>query len=611
LSKFNTKTTEKPKTFFEKKWVAIGLIILVSAIIYSSSLNAPFIFDDEAKIVNNPDIKEIKNIKTKLIYPQGEHKTFERNDPSRPVTYLTFTLNYYFGKLNIIGYHLVNIFLHVCVSILIFFLTRKIIVYTYGKCTNIFPFFVALFFASHPINTIVVSYVFNRSGELAAFFYILSLLLFTKTFEKGKKFYVFSLLCFILGIFSKQDAITLPAILLIFDYIFLSNFELAKVIKKKYYHLSYWVIIVIFLLFRYFYLGTIGDADAGGTLFWNHYTYFVIQPYVILRYLKFLFIPKGLCFDHYLNPAESIFEFKIMISVLFVLLILVATWLFYRRKTNISKIFLFSILWFIITISPTSSFFPTTTAMAENRLYLPGYGFYFIIVSVYFLIFRVNPDRQLELSGISTHKRLLNSFLIFLLGVHIIVLCIATVKRNRLYQNPALLWEEVISMYPSNYRATQNASNLYNELGNSLRGRGEYIRAVQEYQKALELKPDSAEIHYNLGLAYYEQRIFDRAIQEFKRTIEINPNHSEAHNNLGTLYFNRGEYDNTFQEYQKAVKINPDYAQAHNNLGILYYYQKEYRKALQEFQIVLMLKPYDQDAKDKIEDLKKRFLDNK
>jgi len=249
--------------------------------------------------------------------------------------------------------------------------------------------------------------------------------------------------------------------------------------------------------------------------------------------------------------------------------------------------------------------------MAENRLYLPGYGFYFIIVSVYFLIFRVNPDRQLELSGISTHKRLLNSFLIFLLGVHIIVLCIATVKRNRLYQNPALLWEEVISMYPSNYRATQNASNLYNELGNSLRGRGEYIRAVQEYQKALELKPDSAEIHYNLGLAYYEQRIFDRAIQEFKRTIEINPNHSEAHNNLGTLYFNRGEYDNTFQEYQKAVKINPDYAQAHNNLGILYYYQKEYRKALQEFQIVLMLKPYDQDAKDKIEDLKKRFLDNK
>ena len=95
----NSKTIpieSKPRklaNFLQNKWVAIGFIVLVSAIIYSNSLRTPFIFDDIVLIVDNPDIKQLSNIKTKPIYPYiKKHESSNKNNPSRPLTYLSFNL---------------------------------------------------------------------------------------------------------------------------------------------------------------------------------------------------------------------------------------------------------------------------------------------------------------------------------------------------------------------------------------------------------------------------------------------------------------------------------------------------------------------------------------
>ena len=124
------------KKFFEniisnyrlRNWCAIGIIVFATAIAYYNSLKVPFILDDIGKIVENPDIRELGNLKTKLIYPYNkEYHNFNRNDPSRPITYFTIALNYHFGKLNPFGYHLVNLVIHILNAILVFFLTKKIL----------------------------------------------------------------------------------------------------------------------------------------------------------------------------------------------------------------------------------------------------------------------------------------------------------------------------------------------------------------------------------------------------------------------------------------------------------------------------------------------------
>ena len=233
------KETEQGKPRKPKIWIYLCLLGVITFGVYYNSLNAPFIFDDIDKIVENSDIRSLNNIKTKLIYPYDkENKKVNRNDPSRPLTYLTFTLNYHFGQLNTFGYHLVNVLLHIFNTILIFFLTREILSYSYKKHQLIVPFIVAVYFGIHPINIDSVTYIFARAGVLATFFYIASLICFIKASQGKKNFYFFpvSLLCFILSLASKQIAVTLPATILFVDYIFLSNFKISKIVERRYYH---------------------------------------------------------------------------------------------------------------------------------------------------------------------------------------------------------------------------------------------------------------------------------------------------------------------------------------------------------------------------------------
>jgi tetratricopeptide (TPR) repeat protein len=582
---------KQPKTFLENKWLAIGLIVLISAVVYYNSLHAPFIFDDIPKIIENPDIKQLENVKTKLIYPYDkEYYNFKRNDPSRPLTYLTFTLNYHFGKLNTFGYHLFNILMHIFNAVLIFFLTRKIILYIYKKDSHFFSLFVALFFAVHPINTEVAAYVYHRSDSLLTFFYILSLLFFIKTIEKKKCFYIFSLGCFILAFSAKQTAATLPAIVLVFDYIFLSDCNVSKVLARKNYHIPFWLILIVFLLFRLLYFGGIGDKETDAYSRWSNFSYPVIQPYVVLRYLGLLLIPTGLCIDHFIEPVKTVFELKILASFFSIMVLFILIYKVSRKKTDASKLLLFSALWFFITLFPTSSFLPIRDAMAERRLYLSGFGFFLAIVSLYFLILRKG----------AICSRSPGWILLGLAGIHIFLLGAATVKRNQLYRNPVLLWQDAISMYPENFRAHYNLSFLYYE-------RREYVKAIEETQKALKINPDSAKARINLGALYRNQKEHAKAIEETQKALKINPDSAQAHTNLGALYYDRKEYAKAIRKYQKALKINPDYVIALYNLGITYYHQKEYEKALRKFKSILRLNPNNENAKTMIKTVKRHL----
>jgi tetratricopeptide (TPR) repeat protein len=567
--KNNKHKTEKTKTWIFA--ILLGLIILG---IYHNSLNAPFIYDDKAKIVENPDIRKLSNIKTKLIYPYGKYKTFKRNDPSRPLTYLTFTFNYHFGKLNPFGYHLFNILLHIFSSILIFLLTKRILFYTYKESSDILPIFVALLFAVHPINTNVVTYTFARSDALATLFYLSSLLFFIKTLEGSKKAYILSLFFCVLSFSAKPIAVTLPAMILIFDYLFLSEYEIRRVMEKKYYHLAFWVILIGYLLFRYFYLGGIGDVESEAPLKVPTYPYLLTQTNVLMLYIKSLIIPTGLCIMHWLKLAKTIFEFRVLCSIFFLMGILLITWKVYKKKTNWSKIVVFCVLWFFISLSPTSSIFPTTAYMDDKRLYLSGLGFYLAMAFAYFSFY----------GKATAYGKKWKQILLSIAAIYISLLAVATYKRNQLYGNPVLVWQDVIARYPDNFKAHNNLGLLY-------KNEKRYDEAIQEYQRALDINPGYDEAHTNLGVLYHGQKRYDEAIGEYEKALSLKPNDAEAWNNLGVSYHSQKKYDKAVQAYQQALVTSPDYADAHNNLGVLYYEQKRYNEAIQEYRMALDINP--------------------
>jgi len=632
-----------PNNVLRDKWFAIGLIVLISTGVYYNSFNVPFLLDDEPKIIMNPDIQKLSNIKTKLIYPYGKYKNLKRNDPSRPVTYLTFTLNYYFGKLNTFGYHLVNLLLHIFNAILIFLLARKIVVllslqgdkvteaisqkkiflFTRDDAplqySNFFALFVALFFAVHPVNTSVVTYIFGRSAGLSTFFYLLSLLFFIEAIEKRKRIvYIFSLLSFILALFSRQDVVTLPIILLLFDFIYLSNFKVSKMIENKFFHIPFWILLIFYFLFRYFYFGGIGDLEAITTL--NRFLYLINELYVVLiKYVGLLFIPTEVClYRGSYVLINSIYDLKVLLSTIILVVISILTWQLYKKKNITSKLLLFSILWYFIVLLPTSSFFPTTGTMVDNRLYLSGLGIYLLIVFLYFSCLQV----------VTQHLRIL---VLLILGFHISILSAMTYKKNNLFQNPILLWQDINLKFPSStshnilgntyyiqkeyskaideYQKalvldSMNAGTHYN-LGNTYYGRKEYSKAIDEYQKALEIDPECVEAHNNLGCLYQDIKESDKAIKEYQKVLELNPTHMDALNNLGNAYYGRKEYSKAIDEYQKALEINPNYVKGHIKLAEVYYIQKKYKSALQELKLAQRLEPSNENIKYKIEIFKR------
>ena len=129
-------------------------------------------------------------------------------------------------------------------------------------------------------------------------------------------------------------------------------------------------------------------------------------------------------------------------------------------------------------------------------------------------------------------------------------------------------FDEAIAHYRKALEIKPDNAEAHDNLGIALAGRGQVDEAIAHYRKALEIKPDFAEAHNNLGIALAGRGQLDEAIAQYRKALEIKPDFAEAHHNLGAALAGRGQLDEAIAHYRKALEIKPDYAEAHNNLGI-------------------------------------------
>ncbi|MDO8137324.1 MAG: tetratricopeptide repeat protein [Candidatus Brocadiales bacterium] len=133
-------------------------------------------------------------------------------------------------------------------------------------------------------------------------------------------------------------------------------------------------------------------------------------------------------------------------------------------------------------------------------------------------------------------------------------------------------------------------------LGVSYQKQGNIRKAIEEYEKVLELDPYNAEAHNNLGIIYKEKGDLDKAVEHYQLVISLNPGMEEARNNLGVIHYLRGNPRAAELEYEKVLKINPDNLVGRINLGIVYKAQKLERKAIDTFEKVLAMDPFYPEA---------------
>ncbi len=609
---------------FSSPWLAFIVIGFSVLVIYSNICNNPFVFDDVSSIVENTNIRDLSNylFPDKLLEP-------------RAIVDFTFALNYRFGKLDVFGYHLINILIHILNGFLVYVLV-SVVLKQMSECSDasaalisgspdfsirITSLFAALIFVVHPIQTQAVTYTVQRYASMAAMFYMASVLFYLKARilqqgagskeqrekskergaerreqsaarngERGEKkeddkinilkfssVYVLSMVCGILAFLSKQNTASLPLAILIVEYLLIDRTWQGWKTKLPWF-------VVLFALWTLFILYVSGFFSGGfeGRELLEDVSGLIKETEAVGRWqylctqFNVVVIYIRLLFLPVLQNLDYMYPFKSGFFdsyTPFAFLFLIGIVAFGLWHIKKRPMISLAIFWFFITLSVESSVIPIRDALFEHRLYLPMMGFGLFV--------------SCQLSHYLSDKR----FIAFVLSLAIVVaLGAATYWRNTTWQNEKALWSDVVTKSPENYRA-------HNNLGNALEDHGKLSEATGHYYKALRINSDYVDAYYNLGNTFAGQGRMSEAIKYYTKALRIKPNYADAHNNLGFALACQGKISEAIKHYTEVLRTNPSHAKANYNLGNAFLQQGKMSEAIKYYKGALRINPNFTEAR--------------
>jgi tetratricopeptide (TPR) repeat protein len=598
------------KTHFSPEILGHAAILLFLGILtFSGTLRGPFVLDDEAYIIKNPTIKDFRYFHDpSMAEGTGIHPAVRYAFRTRMAGYLSFALNYRLHGLDVFGYHLVNLLIHLGNALLVYalvVLTFRTPYFTRHRAPagdfsvpedrdrGTIALFSALLFAIHPVQTQAVTYITQRFASLATLFCLLSLVAYIKSRLSSSPpprhaLYAGSLACALLAMFTKEIAFTLPAALLLYEFLFLEGERKRRILRLVPF-LSTMLVIPLTLLAAGGPEGDLGKSMEvlGTSSGMSRWDYLLTQFRVIVTYLRLLVFPANQNLDYDYPVYRSFLDPPVFLSFLFLLaILLLAVWLLLRSRSADSggrrdlRLVSFGIFWFFLTLSVESSIVPIADVIFEHRVYLPSVGFFTALVTV---LFRGK-------AALESNHPVLGKVAIAALSAVVIVLAAAAYARNGVWGDGVTLWEDAARKSPAKTRPRNNLGNFYQD-------NGRLEEAVREFQAAIRLEPDLAESHYNLGNAYSMLNRFGEAIPEFQTAIALKSGYVEAHNNLGVTYKKLGNFEEAIREFKATIALQPEHAEAHYNLGNVYALQGRFEEAIREFQAAIRSNPDHQNAR--------------
>jgi protein O-mannosyl-transferase len=541
------------------QYIAIVLISLISVGLYLNALDNAFFFDDHPNILDNPYIRNLKDLS---LFLKGARSY---TGIPRALTTLSFAINYHFHRFNVFGYHVVNLILHILSGILVYLIARVLFLLEWNSMggplnrethskeikINLLSLFTAFMFISHPIQVNTVTYIVQRTEGLASFLYLLSLYLFALgSFKDGWRklpFFLGTGFSFLCSIFSKETGFTLPIILILFDFIFICKTREDKLKRVKIYLLLLLILIIYMLFFlRGGIFHLLLQRTRGGNIAPWHYL--LTQANVIIQYFKLILLPlpSWLNIDHDYPLRQSFFEYPTFLSfAVLVLFLLAAAWLI-NKKRLIS----FSIFFFFVVLAPSSSILPLWDVMVEYRLYLPLFSFGLIVMLAIHGLYHFLARHDFQKIGLGV----VSAISILLISFYSVI----TIERNNTFQDPLTLWSDAAKKSPNKMRVHHNLGKAYFE-------RGQIDKAMQEGEIALKLssnldRKENVKFVLNLlGGAYFVKGETDAALRMFQRAVEVDPNFATSYYNVSCVYATKKERDKALEYLKKAISLDPKY----------------------------------------------------
>jgi tetratricopeptide (TPR) repeat protein len=162
-------------------------------------------------------------------------------------------------------------------------------------------------------------------------------------------------------------------------------------------------------------------------------------------------------------------------------------------------------------------------------------------------------------------------------------------------------WDQAIDDYNEAIKIDPNSELAYNNRGLANYYKGSYDRAIADFNEALRLKSDYAEAYNNRGRAYYAKNDYDKAFADYTQAITLNSQFPFAYNNRAYVYLARKDYDSAFADVHSAMKLMPREATWYATRGEIFINIKEWKRAVQDLELAVRMSPNFTRAKELLE----------
>jgi tetratricopeptide (TPR) repeat protein len=608
--------------------VAACILALMILLGYLNTFKASWHLDDYSNI-NKNSVLHINNLEFKSLF-----QTFYSSPTRpgvigrklyRPIPCLTFAVNWYFGKDNVFGYHLVNIAVHILTAWILFFTVINLLrapnlIDKFPGRQYLIAFLCAALWALNPIQTQAINYIVQRMASMAAMFYILGIFFYLKfrLSDRAVKRIIFLLSCltgFVLALGSKENTLTLPVALLLIEIICFQDLDQRHTRRNLIWgSIGVGVFLIVF--------GILFFTPGAMLSLFNGYDNrpftlaerLLTEPRILIFYISQIFYPVSdrLSIEHDIEISTSLFQPWTTVPSILLILVLVGFGFWQIRKRPLVAL---AILFFFLNHIIESSIIPLELIF-EHRNYLPTLFLFFPVA--------VGFSRALEYYGEKSPRMKLT----IAGGMFLLIGCMisSTYIRNLAWATEKTLWEDAMIKAPNSNRPLHNlawgyytktgqydkALELYaksldrqrnNNFAKSLAlnnmalihfHRKDFPQANLLWNEALDLNPGLDIIRYRYVIGLVEMADWETALHNVNLLLTKYPRHIDYNYIKGRILLNQGDYESAQNYFKNGLELKPDSTEIMLNLGICYYLRGQLEPAEAVFRKARVLAPGDQ-----------------
>lgn len=547
------------------KWLPGIIAVLVTFIVFTTAIKNDFVnWDDDRNFYENPLVQNIskdnfwKN--TKEIFSSGVIGNYN------PLTIWTFALeNRYIGFENPSRWHLHNIFLHlICV-----FLSYRIALLLGLSWRG--AIFLALLFGIHPMRVESVAWVTERKDVLFGAFYLGALLQYVKYKHDQKNIrWLWMTALFVLSLFSKIQAVSLPLSMMAVDYFMDKKWEIKTIFNK----IPFFILSLTFGIVGVVMLKEFGSlASVEDTINWNFFQRLFLGAFSFIIYLVKLIVPFRMS---PLYPYPSSFPWYFYPSMLIAPVVIYTLYISYKKEY---KALFFGLAFFIVNIIFLLQILGAGQGyLADRFTYIAYFGLFFVIAYYVEKYLTSNPNHTTTVAGI--------------VGIYLVFFAAMTFQQNKIWKNSATLWTHVLQYYQQTTLPYGNRANYYRD--NKM-----YKEALADYNKTISMKDAQPQAYNSRARLFFDlakgRDTLLLALADYNKAISYDSTDGEFLVNRGATYARLGDVEKAIENFNQGLKLKPDHAVGYLNRSIMYNATGKIDLAHEDITSYLKLNPYNAD----------------